>query len=68
MTLEQDRADIERVAVSWQDVPEIEQEAMVAKLGTMLEYLDPSEDAERQLRLDAGRLLRTIEASLGRGR
>ena len=41
MTLEEDRADIERVAVSRQDVPEIEQEAMVAKLGTMLEYLDP---------------------------
>jgi hypothetical protein len=68
MTLEQDRADIERVAVSWQDVPGIEQEAMAATLGAMLEYLDPGEDAERQLRLDAGRLLRKIEASLGRGR
>ena len=41
MTLEEDRADIERVAVSWQDVPEIEQEAMVAKLGTMLKYPRP---------------------------
>jgi hypothetical protein len=41
---------------------------MVATLGTMLEYLHPGEDAERQLRLDAGRLLRTIEASLGRTR
>jgi len=68
MTLEEDRADIERVAVSWQDVPELEQEAMAAKLSTMLEYLDPGEDAERQLRLDASRLLRTIEASLGRAR
>ena len=68
MTLEQDRADIERVAVSWQDVPEHEQEAMAAKLSTMLEYLDPGEDAERQLRHDASRLLRTIEASLGRAR
>jgi hypothetical protein len=67
MTLEEDRADIERVAVSWQDVPEIGQEAMVAKLGTMLKYLDPGDDAERQLRLDAGRLLKTIKASLGRG-
>jgi hypothetical protein len=68
MTIEEDRADIERVAVSWQDLPELEQEAMVAKLSTMLDYLDPSDDAERQLRHDASRLLRTIEASLGRGR
>jgi len=66
MTLEEDRADIERVAVSWQDVPELEQEAMTAKLSSMLEYLNPSDDAEQQLRSDAGRLLRTIEASLGR--
>ena len=64
MTLEDDRADIERVAVSWQDVPELEQEAMVAKLGTMLEYLDP----KQQLRQDASRLLKKIEASLGRPR
>ena len=53
MTLEEDRADIERIALSRQDVPEQEPEAMVAKLGTMLEYLDPSEDAERQHRQDA---------------
>ena len=68
MTLEEDRADIERVAVSWQDVPDLEKEAMAAKLGAMLENLDPSEDAERQLRHDAGRLLKSIEASLGRAR
>ena len=68
MTLEEDRADIERVAVSWQDVPDLEKEAKAVKLGAMLEYLDPSEDAERQLRLDAGRLLKAIEASLGRPR
>jgi len=42
VTLEQDRAEIERVAVSWQDVPEPEQEAMLASLGKMLEYLDPA--------------------------
>jgi hypothetical protein len=68
MALEEDRADIERVAVSWQDVPDIEQEAMAARLGSMLEYLDPSDDAERQLHYDACRLLRIIEASLGRVR
>lgn len=62
MTLEEDRADIQRVAVSWQDAPELQQEAMAAKLV----YLDPSENAERQLRHDASRLLKTIEASLGR--
>jgi hypothetical protein len=66
VTLEQDRAEIERVAVSWQDVPEPEQEAMLASLGKMLEYLDPSEDAEYQLRLDAERLIVKIEAGLGR--
>ena len=68
MTLEEDRADIERVAISWQDVPETEQEAMAAKLGSMLGYLDPSDDAEVQVHHDAGRILRTIEASLGRAR
>jgi hypothetical protein len=41
---------------------------MAAKLGTMLEYLDPGEDGERQLRQDAGRLLEAIGASLGRAR
>ena len=64
MTLEEDKADIERVAVSWRDVPDGEKEAMAA----MLEYLDPSEEAERQLRHDASRLLKAIEASLGRPR
>jgi hypothetical protein len=66
MTIEEDRAEVERIAVSWQDVPELEQEAMLTKLGTMLEYLDSNEDAEYQLRTDAARLIRTIEASLGR--
>ena len=66
MTLEQDRAEIERVAVSWQDVPELEQEAMLASLGKMLEYLHSSGDAEYQLRLDAERLMTKIEAGLGR--
>jgi hypothetical protein len=31
-----------------------------------LEYLDPTEDAEYQLRRDAARLMRKIEAGLGR--
>jgi len=64
MTLEDDRAEIERVAVSWQDVHQTEQEAMLASLGRMLEYLDPSEDAEYQLRLDAKRLMGKIEAAM----
>ena len=68
MTLEEDRADIERIAVGRQDAPKQEPEAMVAKLDTMLEYLDPSEDAQRQLRQDASRLLRTTEQSPGRTR
>ena len=59
------QAGIERIAVSRQDVPEQEPEAMVAKLGTMLEYPEPSEDAQRQLRQGASRLLRTIEQNLG---
>jgi hypothetical protein len=66
VTLEQDRAEIERVAVSWQDVPEPEQEAMLANLGRMLEYLDSSEQAEYHLRLDAEQLITKIEADLGR--
>ena len=68
MTLEEAGAGIERVAVSWQDVPDMEQEAIAAKLGTVLEYCHPSEDAERQLRQDAGRLLKAIEARLGLAR
>ena len=40
MTLDEDRTEIERIAVSWHDVPEIEQEAMLTRLGKMLEYLD----------------------------
>ena len=39
MTIDEDRAEIERVAVSWQDVPPTEQEAMLTRLGKMLEYL-----------------------------
>lgn len=66
MTIEEDRAEVERIAVSWQDVPGLEQEAMLASLGAMLEYLDPTEDAEHELRQDAVRLMRKIEASLGR--
>jgi len=68
MTLEEDKADIERVAVSWQDVLDLEQEAMAATLGTMQEYLDPSEDAEWQLRQNAGRLRKATGTSLGRAR
>ena len=66
MTIEEDRAEVERIAVSWQVVPQLEQEAMLTKLGIMLEYLDPNEEAEYQLRRDAARMMRTIEASLGR--
>lgn len=65
MTLEEDRAEIERVAVSWQDVDQVAQEAMLTRLGKMLEYLDSSEQAEFQLRLDAERLQRKIEAAMG---
>jgi hypothetical protein len=66
MTIEEDRSEVERIAVSWQDVPSLEQEAMLTRLGAMLEYLDPTEDAEYQLRRDAAGLMRKIEASLGR--
>jgi len=66
MTIEEDRSEVERIAVSWQDVPGLEQEAMLARLGAMLGYLDPTEDAEYQLRRDAARLMRKIESSLGR--
>ena len=55
MTLEDDRAEVERVAVGWQDVSEAEQETMLTTLGKMLEYLDSNEDAEYQLRLDIER-------------
>jgi len=44
MTIEEDRSEVERIAASWQDVPGLEQEAMLARLGAMLEYLDPAED------------------------
>ena len=40
MTLDEDRTEIEQIAVSWQDVPEIEPEAMLTRLGKMLEHLD----------------------------
>ena len=66
MTIEEDRAEVERIAASWQDVPGLEQEAMLARLGAMLEYLDPTEDPEYQLRRDVTRLMRKIESSLGR--
>jgi len=66
MTLDEDRAEVERIAVSWQDVPEMEQEAMLGRLGKMLEYLDSNEDAEYQLKQDAERLITKIEAGLGR--
>ena len=66
MTLDEDRAEVERVAVSWQDVSEIEQEAMLARLGKMLEYLDSTEDAEYQLKREAERLITKIEAGPGR--
>jgi hypothetical protein len=65
VTIEEDRAEVERIAVSWQDVADLEQEAMLTRLGGMLEYLDPTKDAEYQLRRDAARLMRKIEASLG---
>ena len=67
MTLKEDRAEVERVAVSWQNVPEAEHEAMMTKLGNMLEYLDSSEVAEYQLRLDIERLMEQIESGLGHG-
>jgi hypothetical protein len=66
MTIEEDRSEVERIAVSWLDVPGLEQEAMLARLGAMLGYLDTTEDAEYQLRRDATRLMRQIEAGLGR--
>ena len=65
MTLEDDRAEIERVAVSWQDVSEPEQEEMLARLGRMLDYLG-FDDAEYQLRLDAKRLMEKIQSGLTR--
>lgn len=65
MTLEDDRAEIERVAVSWQDVSAPEQEEMLARLGRMLDYLG-FDDAEYQLRLDAKRLMEKIQSGLTR--
>ena len=65
MTFEDDRAEVERVAVGWQDVSEAEQETMLTTLGKMLEYLDSNEDTEYQLRLDIERLMKQIEAGLG---
>ena len=52
MDIEQERAEVERVAVSWQDVSQAEQESMLAKFGRMLEYLDTGDDAEYQISLD----------------
>jgi hypothetical protein len=65
MTLEEDRAEIERVAVSWQDVSAPEQEEMLARLGRMLDYLG-FDDAEYELRLDARRLMDKIQSALSR--
>ena len=65
MAIEEDRADVERIAVSWQDVNEVEQQGMIAGLSDMLDRLDADNDAERQLRLDAGRMIGKIESSLG---
>lgn len=65
MTLEEDRAEIERVAVSWQDVSGPEQEEMLARLGRMLDYLG-FDDAEYELRLDARRLMVKIQSALSR--
>jgi len=65
MTLEDDRAEIERMAVSWQDVSAPEQEEMLASLGRMLDYLG-FDDAEYQLRLDAKRLMEKIQSGLTR--
>ena len=66
MTLEEDRAEVNRVAASWQDAPEAVQESMLGRLGKMLEYLDLDDDAEHQLKRDAERLMKNIEAGLGR--
>lgn len=66
MTFEEDRAEVNRVAVSWQGVPEAAQESMLGRLGKMLEYLDLDDDAEYQLKRDAERLMKKIEAGLGR--
>lgn len=64
MTLEEDRAEIEHVTVSWQGITAVEQENMLTSLGRMLDYLDPTDDAEYQLSLDAERLRKTIEAAI----
>jgi hypothetical protein len=39
---------------------------MLTRLGKMLEYLDSTEEAEYQLKRDAERLMKNIEAGLGR--
>ncbi len=39
---------------------------MLTTLGKMLEYLDSTEDGEYQLKWDAERLMRNIEAGPGR--
>ena len=44
MTFEQDRSEIERAAVSWQDVAVFEQEVMLSSLGKMPERLDSRKD------------------------
>ena len=64
MTLDEDRAEVERVAASWSDASEPEQQMMLAKLGRMLDYLG-FEDLEYELRLNVDRLMTLIETSLG---
>jgi len=64
MTFDEERDEVERVAANWRDVPEPEQQVMLARLGRMLDYLG-FEDIEYQLRLDIERLIAKIEAGLG---
>lgn len=66
MTVDDDRAALERIAATWQAQPVAEQEAMLAQLGRMLGYLDPTDDAEYELVVNARRLMATIKAGFGR--
>lgn len=65
MTLEDDRAEMERMSGGWREASAADQEAMLARLGGMLDYLG-FDAAEYQLRLDVKRLMDQIEAGLGR--
>jgi len=64
MTLEEDRAEIVRIAANWRDVSPVEQEDMLTTLGKMLDYLDPTDNAEYQLSLDTERLHKSIETAI----